>query len=151
MWASWRQNRREIEEIVGSGESFPDIEREIGDRINSLQSTPRNERVQRDWNPSPILGAENTQQTQQEITSGEESISKSSSKLRRRRFMKGEKYKSNKRQINRHLRDDEQLLVNYTELELSNDKIKVGWRGKNFMPDRRHINRTDTEAGLSRL
>ena len=71
--------------------------------------------------------------------------------MRGRLLIRAEKYKDAKKQIYKYLREDEKLLVNYTELELSNDKIKLGWRGKNYVPDRQHINRTDLEAGLSRL
>ena len=46
---------------------------------------------------------------------------------------------------------EEQLLVNYTDIELSEAKKRVGWKGKNYIPDRQTINRTDMETGLARL
>ena len=81
----------------------------------------------------------------------EEDSMQNSSKKGVRRKVRQDKYKGRVKLINRNLREEDQLLVNYTDIVLSEDKLKVGWRGKNFVPDRQHINRTDIEAGLSRL
>ena len=63
MWASWTQRRKIREQGVRL-----DIEREIGDRISWLESTPKSVRVQQVWDPSPIHMERTVQFSQQETT-----------------------------------------------------------------------------------
>ena len=114
-----------------------------------LASTPKNVRERQEWNPSPVLGEETSRQNLEE-TLEEISGEKSKPNTKSRRQITEEKYKAAKKKIRKYLQEDEKLLVNYTELELSEDKIRVGWFGKNYVPDRRNINRLDVEVGLSR-
>ena len=43
------------------------------------------------------------------------------------------------------------LMVNYTDLPLTEAMEEVGWLGKNFVPDRPHTNHVDVSAGHLRL
>jgi hypothetical protein len=43
------------------------------------------------------------------------------------------------------------LLVNYTDIPLTEAMEEVGWLGKNFVPDREHTNHVDVSAGHLRL
>ena len=49
--------------------------------------------------------------------------------------MRRDKYNISKKDINRQIREDKKMLVNYTDLVLTNDKLMVEWKGKNFVLD----------------
>ena len=70
----------------------------------------------------------------------EEEGTQNSTRKRRRRLVRQDKYNARVKSINKSLREEDQLLVNYMDIVLSEDKLKVGWCGKNFVPDRQHIN-----------
>ena len=143
------------------------IEKDIVEIIQVIESTPIGKRGKRRWEASPIsgdwkppkpgqnqIGAWEEWENKRMSRKGEKEKRKESTPENmktRRRFLRQDKYDAKVNHTKAKLKGEDQLLINYTDLYMSEDKLKVGWRGKNFVPDRRRINRTTMETGLLRL
>ena len=138
---------------MGSGEEekvIKVIEKQIGEKIMYLSSTPKRAkntlRPMGEWEMSPIifrekriepaipgedqLGAWRKREEAIiraiEMRKEQEALQKSEEeKKSRRRKIEENKYK-NRKKVNNQIMEEEQLLVNYTNLELSEAKQRVG-------------------------